>query len=129
MVSTSGSTLLPQAATNAYLTSLLPHTTILTPNLPEALLLAKLAGQDFGSLSGITRDRKLELASFLAKKVSWVLVKGGHAPVDKDGKKVVIDVLVDNKGHSYEFVSEFSPSTNTHGTGCTLACKKTSRRD
>lgn len=122
MVSTSGSTLLPQDATKAYLSDLLPHTTLLTPNLPEALLLAQLAGQDFGSVEKLSRDRRYELATFLTQKVQWVLLKGGHAPLEINGEKVVIDILVNANGQSKEFVSQFSSSKNTHGTGCTLAC-------
>lgn len=121
MVSTSGSTLLPQAATKAYLTDLLPCATILTPNLPEALLLAKLAGKDFGALQELTGEKRLEMALYLASNVDWVLLKGGHAPIERNGKKIVIDILVHGK-ESHEFVSDFSPSKNTHGTGCTLAC-------
>jgi len=122
MVATSGSTLLPQNATNAYLTELLPHTTLLTPNLPEALLLAQLCGKDFGTVENLSRDKRYELAKFLSKKVQWVLIKGGHPPVEINGDKVVLDILVNSNGQSKEFISEFSHSKNTHGTGCTLAC-------
>lgn len=122
MVSTSGSTLLPQDATKAYLTELLPHTTLLTPNLPEALLLSQLSGKDFGTLNNLSPDKRYELANFLSQKTQWVLLKGGHAPVEINGEKVVLDILVNSNGSSKEFVSEFSPSKNTHGTGCTLAC-------
>jgi hydroxymethylpyrimidine kinase/phosphomethylpyrimidine kinase len=121
MVSTSGSTLLPSSATKAYITALLPHTTILTPNLPEALLLAKLAGEDFGTIENMALDTRVRLAFFLASKGSWILLKGGHKPIDKNGKPKVIDILV-NKHEYHEFVSDFSSSENTHGTGCTLSC-------
>lgn len=122
MVSTSGSALLPQSATNAYLTLLLQHTTILTPNLPEALLLAKLLGNDFGSLEFLTPEKRKALARFLASKAKWVLLKGGHAPIERNGKNIVIDILVHSAGDYYEFESDYSISKNTHGTGCTLAC-------
>jgi len=121
MVSTSGSTLLPQDATKAYLTDLLPYATILTPNLPEALLLAQLAGKDFGTVEELSRDKRYELAFFLAEKVQWVLLKGGHAPLERNGEKVVLDILVNRNGQSKEFISEFSRSKSTHGPGCTLA--------
>jgi hydroxymethylpyrimidine/phosphomethylpyrimidine kinase len=121
MVSTSGSTLLPESATNAYLTLLLPSTTLLTPNLPEALLLSKLAGKDFGSLDQLNYQQRREMASFLGSNGRWVLLKGGHLPLEREGKQVVVDILA--KGNEYkEFVSDFSTSKNTHGTGCTLAC-------
>lgn len=121
MVSTSGSTLLPSSATKAYITALLSHTTILTPNLPEALLLAKLAGEDFGTIEGLTLDTRFRLTSFLASKGSWILLKGGHKPINTNNKLKVYDILV-NKDEYHEFISEFSESQNTHGTGCTLSC-------
>jgi hydroxymethylpyrimidine/phosphomethylpyrimidine kinase len=121
MAATSGSTLLPESATNAYLTHLLPYTTLLTPNIPEALLLSKLAGKEFHEL---TLEKRHELGRFLISKtnVKWLLLKGGHNPIIRNGRKVVVDILVNSKGESKEFVSDFSSSKNTHGTGCTLAC-------
>jgi hydroxymethylpyrimidine/phosphomethylpyrimidine kinase len=72
-------------------------------------------------VSDLTEEKRLELAFYLASKVEWLLLKGGHAPIERDGKKVVIDILVHGK-ESQEFISDFSQSKNTHGTGCTLAC-------
>ena len=48
-------------------------------------------------------------------EVENVLVKGGHL----DGNKV-IDLLLNN-GKVYKFISDKIKTTNTHGTGCTLA--------
>jgi len=137
MVSTSGSTLLPESATNAYLTHLLPHTTLLTPNLPEAKLLAKLTGtEDMGD--GKSRQSRHKLATSLARVTKradgvserWVLLKGGHAPIEQNGKMVVVDILTSDSGDEVvEFVSDFSDSKNTHGTGCSLACIHTSQGD
>ena len=123
MVATSGSVLLPTPAAKAYLTHLLQHTTLLTPNLPEALLLAHLAGRNFGKLENLTVDNRFELAEYLTSKVEWVLLKGGHLGYETNGKKVVLDILLNSKGQKWEFISDFSDSKNTHGTGCTLACK------
>jgi hydroxymethylpyrimidine/phosphomethylpyrimidine kinase / thiaminase len=122
MVSTTGSALLPESATKAYLSHLLPQTTLLTPNLPEALLLAKLAGKDFGKIEELSYENRLALAKFLATKSRWVLLKGGHKAIEKERGKFVVDILVSAEGFSREFISDFSTSTNTHGTGCTLAC-------
>ena len=130
MVSTSGSTLLPESATNAYLTHLLPHTTLLTPNLPEAKLLAKLTGNEYVG-DDKSRQGRHSLVTSLAQATKradgisehWVLLKGGHAPIEQNGKMVVIDMLTTDSGDEVvEFVSAFSESKNTHGTGCTLAC-------
>jgi len=122
MISTSGSQLIPFSAINAYLTNLLPYTTLLTPNIPEALHLAKLSGHDFGPLDSLTPQKLKQLAISLSANVQWVLLKGGHAPLTRNGKKSVVDILVNKEGKTVEFVSDFSDSKNTHGTGCTLAC-------
>src|SRR5271169_4816552 len=108
MISTSGSTLLPEFATTAYLTHVLPLTPILTPNIPEALLLAKLAAKDFGSIENLTFSKRHELATFLASMTQRVLLKGGHLPIERNGRKVAVDVLVNSMGESKEFVSDFS---------------------
>jgi len=130
MVSTSGSTLLPESATKAYLTHLLPHATLLTPNLPEAKLLARLTGNEYSGADKSLSSRR-DLVTSLARATKradgvserWVLLKGGHAPMERNGKVVVIDILAsDSRDDIVEFVSEFSESKNTHGTGCTLAC-------
>ena len=122
MISTSGSHLIPSTAVNAYLTNLLPYTTLLTPNIPEALQLAKLSGVDFGQITSITPETLSQISRFLSRKVPWVLLKGGHAPVIRNGKRVIVDTLVHKDGKSIDFISDFSESKNTHGTGCTLAC-------
>jgi hydroxymethylpyrimidine kinase/phosphomethylpyrimidine kinase len=125
MISTSGSHLIPSSAVNAYLTDLLPYTTLLTPNIPEALHLAKLDGHDFGDIESLTPEKISQLAIVLSAKVPWVLLKGGHVPNFRNGSNVVVDTLVSKDGKRLEFVSDYSNSKNTHGTGCTLACNPT----
>ena len=122
MISASGSHLIPVSAVSAYLTDLLPYTTLLTPNIPEALHLAKLVGHDFGALDSVTPEKLTQLAISLAANAQWVLLKGGHGPLTRNGRKSVVDILVNKEGRTIEFVSDFSNSKNTHGTGCTLAC-------
>ncbi|KAJ5087518.1 heme oxygenase-like multi-helical [Penicillium angulare] len=129
MVSTSGSQLLPEKAVKELRTKLLPLTTILTPNIPEAQLLLKD--------SGIDASEPSDLAGLidLAKKISAmgpkaVLLKGGHLPLTKDHKiaktpedaTIVIDILYDSVTDETQlFDTEFLVSKNTHGTGCSLA--------
>jgi hydroxymethylpyrimidine/phosphomethylpyrimidine kinase len=122
MISTSGARLLEIEATKAYLDQLLPFCTVLTPNLPEAVLLAKLAGEDYGPVEDLDLLRRVDLAKLLVRYCEWVLLKGGHCPVVQNGRNVVVDILIHKDGEVTEFVSEFSSSKNTHGTGCTLAC-------
>lgn len=132
MVSTSGAHLLPESAISTLIDRLLPLTTILTPNLPEAELLLKTAGVD------IKAPENVDDIVNLAKRVQqlgpkYVLLKGGHLPltkgrlVSKDGKdrEIVLNVLV-SEGEVTLMESEYLHSRNTHGTGCSLACKPSS---
>ena len=60
----------------------------------------------------------------------YVLVKGGHSPLGDDDrvatqdteKTTVVDVLHDGNG-AMVMKTDYSSSKNTHGTGCSLACK------
>jgi len=128
MVATTGAQLLPDNAIETLVSELLPLTTILTPNLPEAQLLAKHAGTPFEDIRGTADLQKLaEFISTLGPK--YVLLKGGHLPLSKDrivssndaDKHVVVDVLYGEE-QSWVFESEYIQSKNTHGTGCSLAC-------
>ncbi|ERF69513.1 hypothetical protein EPUS_01842 [Endocarpon pusillum Z07020] len=127
MVSTSGAQLLPGDAVRILRKKLLPVTTILTPNIPEAILLLRDADEY------VKNPSNLDEAKTLAKQVHGlgpkaVLLKGGHIPLAKDYTKprsddnasVVVDILYD--GSDYTLVeAQYSTSKNTHGTGCSLA--------
>ncbi len=127
MISTSGSQLLPEAAVQGLRKKLLPLTTVLTPNIPEATLLLKDAGLNY------TEPQDLQGLIDVAKQVATlgpkaVLLKGGHLPLTNDHKTArspdeasrVIDVLYDGDEVTL-FETEFLVSKNTHGTGCSLA--------
>jgi hydroxymethylpyrimidine/phosphomethylpyrimidine kinase len=129
MVSTSGSQLLPQAAISTLINSLLPLTTILTPNLPEAKLLLQTAGVQVKEPENI--DDIIAMAhKILGLGPKWVLLKGGHLPLTRERvisreeseKEVVLNVLVGETGLT-TLESAYLKSDNTHGTGCSLACK------
>jgi hydroxymethylpyrimidine/phosphomethylpyrimidine kinase len=128
-MSTSGSQLLPQTAVSTLINSLFPLTTILTPNLPEAKLLLENAGVD------IKDPENVDEIVAMAHKIQglgprWVLLKGGHLPLTRgrlvgraeSEKEVVLNVLVGESGLTI-MESEYLTSENTHGTGCSLACK------
>ncbi|KAL8995459.1 MAG: hypothetical protein Q9169_004800 [Polycauliona sp. 2 TL-2023] len=128
MVATTGAQLLPNAAVTNVRTQLLPLTTILTPNISEARLLLENAGDkstpDIRNVNDLVR-----LASLLhGMGPESVLVKGGHVPFDDDlnvpqqatERKYVVDVLHTGVGATL-FITDFSFSKNTHGTGCSLA--------
>jgi hydroxymethylpyrimidine kinase/phosphomethylpyrimidine kinase len=127
MISTSGSQLLPEAAVQSLRTKLLPLTTILTPNIPEAMLLLKDAGLD------VQEPKDLSDLTQLAKQVralgpKAVLLKGGHLPLtaaheaaqNPEDASTVIDILYDGENTTL-FETDFLVSKNTHGTGCSLA--------
>jgi hydroxymethylpyrimidine kinase/phosphomethylpyrimidine kinase len=129
MVSTSGSQLLPEKAVEGLRLKLLPMTTILTPNIPEAQLLIKDSGLE------VPEPANLNELIDLAKKIcslgpKAVLLKGGHLPLTSDHKvaktpeesTTVIDILYDGETATTTlFETDFLVSKNTHGTGCSLA--------
>ena len=108
MVAKSGHHLLSDDAVATMKTELLPLAHVVTPNVPEAVVLAGISIQS------------LEDASEAARRIhdlgpAHVLVKGGHLTGPD-----AVDVLYD--GRNLVYLSERRlDSTNTHGTGCTLA--------
>ncbi|KHO01166.1 Phosphomethylpyrimidine kinase type-1 [Metarhizium album ARSEF 1941] len=131
MVSTSGAQLLPHEAIRGLCKHLLPLTTVLTPNIPEAMLIlsengdSALAEYQICSVSDVESiGRRIQ-----ALGPAWVLVKGGHLPLradmkvaeTEDEKQLVVDVLVGPEGEIFRVQSPYQPSTSTHGTGCSLA--------
>jgi hydroxymethylpyrimidine/phosphomethylpyrimidine kinase len=108
MVATTGARLLDAAAEGAILEMLLPLCTLVTPNLDEAAVMVGRPVQD----EAVMREVAEELVE---RGAGAALVKGGHLEGD-----VVVDILYDGD----EFRSwrrPKLPTTNTHGTGCTLA--------
>ena len=86
---------------------IIPITTLLTPNIPEAQL---IANTEITSIEDIFKCAKI-IYSLGAKAV---LIKGGHC----NGNPV--DILFDGKNF-YKFSSPRINTKNTHGTGCTLS--------
>ncbi len=108
MVAQSGDALMEREAITALRKELLPLSTIVTPNLDEASI---LAGQEVKTLENM----KAAAREIFSLGPSWVLVKGGHMD-----SATVTDLLYDGS----EFVYFSSPRlevTNTHGSGCTYA--------
>lgn len=124
MISTSGATLLPNSAINTLITHLLPQTTLLTPNIPEATLILQQSGHTTSEKVSSADDLEALARGIQNLGPKWVLVKGGHCPFVQKGKKVVVDVLVGPEG-CWRVESEWQDSESTHGTGCSLACKLT----
>jgi hydroxymethylpyrimidine/phosphomethylpyrimidine kinase len=108
MVAKSGDRLLDDEAVHALRWTLLRLARVVTPNIPEAEVLAKMTIQ--------SRDDMREAARRIAMlKPAAVVIKGGHL----DGPEV-IDLLLED-GTFTEFVGPRINSRNTHGTGCTFA--------
>jgi hydroxymethylpyrimidine/phosphomethylpyrimidine kinase len=108
MIAKGGEILLEMRAVETLKVQLLPHATVLTPNLPEAEVLTGSAIADPEAMG-----RAGEALRAMGARA--VLVKGGHLP----GKRLV-DVLVTGDGIDL-FEGERIETHHTHGTGCTLA--------
>ena len=109
VTATTGTTLMEHSAAAVLLQELAPLSTLITPNLPEARLLAE---RNIESV-----DDMLEAAHTLQQRgASAVLVKGGHMPGD-----TLSDVLLLADGSEHVFTDTRIDTRNTHGTGCTLS--------
>ena len=107
MVATSGSRLISENAIETLKTQLLPMASVITPNIPEAEVLAEME---------IRSEKDMVEA---AKKINEmyhcaVLCKGGHSLNDAN------DLLYQN-GKATWFRGKRINNPNTHGTGCTLS--------
>ncbi|GBQ24457.1 bifunctional hydroxymethylpyrimidine kinase/phosphomethylpyrimidine kinase [Gluconacetobacter sacchari] len=108
MVAKGGSSLLRDDAVETLMRNLVPLASLLTPNLPEAEV---LAGHPIRTVDDMCRAAEaLRRAGARA-----VLVKGGHLEGD-----TLTDVLCDSTGIAL-FSDTRLPTRHTHGTGCTLA--------
>ncbi len=108
MVATSGDRLVDEKGVEAIRSDLVPQSTLVTPNAPEAEV---LTGKAVESVDGQRRaaERLLELGALGA------LVKGGHV-----GGDTITDVLQTTQGE-WLFDGPRIQTDSTHGTGCTLA--------
>jgi hydroxymethylpyrimidine/phosphomethylpyrimidine kinase len=110
IVSTSGDALLQPDALQTLVDLLLPVATIVTPNLQEAAI---LTGMEVNSKESM-EVAALRIASLCPD--TWVLVKGGHL-----GEGMASDLLFRLDQKPIWLEGEYIPTTDTHGTGCTLS--------
>lgn len=108
-VSKHGHRLLEEDAVDALRARILPLATLVTPNLPEAEVLAGFPVRD-------RDDMARAGAAILALGAGAVLVKGGHL----EDAASAADVLVDAGGATW-LEARWIETPNTHGTGCTLS--------
>lgn len=108
MVATSGARLIGEDAVSALIEELLPRASVITPNIPEAQVLCgcELADEETCERAAVSLAQSLGVN---------VLVKGGHGAHDAN------DVLSTRSGEVHWFRHEAIPTSNTHGTGCTLS--------
>ena len=114
MVATSGDRLLEEDAERGIVERLLPLCEVVTPNLPEALV---LLGERPGTrLTAEDEPRLKEYAAGLVELgARSALLKGGHLEGDE-----VVDVFFDGSEYRVWRRPRLS-TTSTHGTGCTLS--------
>lgn len=103
LASGAGQSMIDAALLNQLRTHLIPRTTLLTPNLPEAAMLAD------------TRDPGRYAERLLARGTRWVLVTGTHADSPE-----VVNRLHGADGCFREWIWPRLPD-DYHGSGCTLA--------
>ena len=108
MVAKGGTKLINSNAIDLLRAALIKRVTLITPNIPEAEILArmKIRGKEDMILAAY---RLVELGA------ENVLIKGGHLKSNK-----VEDIFL-NKTDYKIFVSSRYDTKNTHGTGCTLS--------
>ncbi|MGN6516532.1 MAG: bifunctional hydroxymethylpyrimidine kinase/phosphomethylpyrimidine kinase [Rhizomicrobium sp.] len=108
MISSSGHRLLAPNAVSAMVQALFPLAALVTPNIPEAKVLAHLK-------SAGRNDAEAAARKLIAMGANAALIKGGHAT-----KSTIDDVMVWTGGvEVYAFPR--IKTRHTHGTGCTLS--------
>jgi len=109
MVAASADPLLEADAVETLRAILIPHATLITPNLAEAAI---LLGQAVARSEHEMAAQALKLHEAGA---SAVLIKGGHS-----GGDAAIDILFEGD-EPVSFEAPRAETKNTHGTGCTLS--------
>lgn len=111
LAATDGSRLTDPEAIQFIRQELFPLCTLVTPNLPEAILLCGHPSSSFQ-----TKDMQPLAAHLLRYGSRAILLKGGHL----DGNAMT-DLLLTDTGEHYQFTQERIQTRNLHGTGCTLS--------
>ena len=113
MVAKSGDSLLNADTEGALREQLVPRSTLITPNLPEASVLLGLDAE----MNNL--DQMQENADkLLALGCDWVLLKGGH--LEGHTSELSTDILI-GPDTRIELTAPRIATTNDHGTGCTLS--------
>ncbi|HUF12335.1 MAG TPA: bifunctional hydroxymethylpyrimidine kinase/phosphomethylpyrimidine kinase [Longimicrobiales bacterium] len=119
MVSTSRHRLLDVEAERAIVERLLPLCELVTPNLPEAMVLLGVAPDDAPSAAEGEQALRDYARALVGLGARAALVKGGHLAGAE-----VIDVLYDGRDYRVWRGPKLE-TAHTHGTGCTLSAAVT----
>ena len=110
MIAATGAQLLQDDAVESVRKQLVPRSSVVTPNVPEA---ETLTGIEIDSVE----DMELAGGELVMMGADAAVVKGGHFD---DGTGRINDVLVSKAG-SRTFTTLRIDTTSNHGTGCTFA--------
>lgn len=113
MIAKGGASLLQKEAVNAMRQHLVPLAMIITPNIPEAEVLAVMSIQNL-------EDRKEAARRLHRLGAKNVIIKGGH----DSGSEDLLDLLYNGEEFFY-LTSKRIQTKNSHGTGCTFAAALT----
>ncbi|KZE37406.1 hydroxymethylpyrimidine/phosphomethylpyrimidine kinase [Bhargavaea cecembensis] len=114
MIAKGGAHLLREEAVEAMREKILPMATVITPNIPEAEVLAGMT---------IRNQQDMEEAGrrLIALGSRAVVVKGGHL----EGEERACDLFMDGSGERFWLSAERIRTNDTHGTGCTFSAALT----
>ncbi|WP_040225995.1 bifunctional hydroxymethylpyrimidine kinase/phosphomethylpyrimidine kinase [Bhargavaea cecembensis] len=110
MIAKGGAHLLQEEAADALVRELIPLAAVVTPNLPEAEVLAGM--EIHGEADMEKAGRRL-----IGMGARAVIVKGGH----RTDEHRASDLFVDADGNRLVLSSERIQTEDTHGTGCTFS--------
>jgi hydroxymethylpyrimidine/phosphomethylpyrimidine kinase len=109
MVATSGDVLVSDEVITSIKNNLISKSFLITPNIYEAEILSEIKVNNV--------EDQIECGiKLLELGCKNVLIKGGHGNLHN-----ICDVLITSDGDEHIFKSNKIKSTNTHGTGCSLA--------
>lgn len=110
IVSTSGHLLMQEKTLSVMKNKLFPLCTAITPNIPEAEILAGC------SIKNLT-DMEESAVKLLEYGSQWVIVKGGHLP----GETAYITDIIANNREIIHLTDSKIPAGSVRGTGCTFS--------
>ena len=110
MVAKGGEQLLGMEAVRDLREHLIPLSTVITPNIPEAEVLTGMKIHN-GNQIAKAAEHLLELGA------NCVVMKGGHV----DDPDFATDAVYFENGHSFKMTTKRVRTRHTHGTGCTFS--------